>query len=66
MKFRMSEWVDTRGDTVEEFPILFGIQAKVENKWVHCHENGEPLIYKTIHEASAKMETLIEENRLDG
>ena len=57
MKYRINEWLDI-GDDVEEYRILFGVQANKGSGWQHCHEDGEPLIYGTLKQASDKIEEL--------
>jgi len=61
MKFRISQWLDTSDDNIEEYPTLYGIQANNGNGWQHCHMDGEPLIYSTLEEADKKIESLKEE-----
>lgn len=58
MKFRISQWLDTSDDNAEEYPTLYGVQANKGNGWQHCHNNGEPLIFKTIEETESKIAAL--------
>jgi hypothetical protein len=40
-----------------KFRLSYGVQAQSEKggKWMHCHKNGEPLIFNTIEEARAAL-----------
>lgn len=60
MKFRVSQWLDTSRDDVEEYPILYGIQANKEDGsgWIHLAEDGEPMCFDTPGKAGEKIKEL--------
>ena len=60
MKFRITQWLDTSNMAADILPVLHGVQANNGGGWAHCHEDGKPLIYKSLEEASAKMDELRE------
>ena len=59
-KLRVSQWIDTSRNDVEEFPILYGIQANKSDGrgWAHCYENGKALLFDTPEEAGEKIKQI--------
>lgn len=53
MKYRVSQWLDTSDLNAKSVPIRYGVQAKEDGVWKHCHRDGDPLIFKTTNEAKA-------------
>jgi len=56
-QFRLHIWLNTETRKEE-----YGIQAKVDGKWIHCSEDGKPLIYPDRSDARAKMMELSNNN----
>lgn len=59
-KYRTSQWLDTSEGSMaqEQATILYGVQANNGMGWLHCHRNGEPVLFKTLAEASAECDRL--------
>lgn len=54
--YRKHDWLDTKTNLPK-----FGIQGKAvgwEVRWLHCAEDGKPLIYDTEAERDAKLKEL--------
>lgn len=54
--YRKHDWLDTKTNTPK-----YGIQAKAvdwEVRWLHCAEDGKPLLYDTPEERDAKLKEL--------
>lgn len=59
MKFRISTWLDTSNDDADEYPEKYGVQINTgSGRWLHCHEDGNPLIYDSAEDASKKIDEL--------
>lgn len=52
-KFRMSQWLNTQTNEV-----LYGIQARVNGEWLHCHKNGTPDFYSEEKQAKQEVKRL--------
>jgi hypothetical protein len=52
-KFRLCQWLNTK-----EMKRQFGIQGYVNGHWLHCSENGKPLLFDKKAEARAKLHDL--------
>lgn len=52
-KYRLHLWFNTETRKEE-----YGIQAKINNRWTHCSEDGEPLIFPDKADATSKMTEL--------
>lgn len=53
IKYRRHNWLDTKSGQPK-----YGIQAKpigVETRWLHCAEDGKPLIFDSEGERDAKL-----------
>lgn len=44
--------------------ILYGIDIKIDGKWCHAHENGNPLFFNTEEERDEKIKEIIEKGRI--
>ncbi len=56
-EFRTHQWINTKTGG----PV-FGIQAKVNGKWLHCCANNEPILFGKKCEAEAKIKSLKDPN----
>jgi len=54
MKFRVSQWLDTSKLDAEEFPEKYGVQVKVNGRWIHVSNDDGILIFDSSNEAAAK------------
>lgn len=55
-KYRVHQWFDF----INVRPYGWGIQAKIEGKWLNCAESGKALIFDLEYDACAKRLELIE------
>lgn len=53
MRTRMHQWLD-----MKRMKPAFGIQVWHKGRWLHAHEDGKPLIFKTEAACDAKRAAL--------
>jgi hypothetical protein len=49
-RYRIHDWFDVK----TKLPY-YGIQAKFDGKWMHCHEDGIPLLFNNEEKAERKL-----------
>lgn len=52
-QYQAHDWLDTKANKPKH-----GIDALVSGRWMHCAENGKPLLYDTEEERDAKLRKL--------
>lgn len=52
-KYRAHNWLN-----IKSLKTVFGIQARSNGRWLHCAENGKPLLFRSEKRRDAKLKSL--------